>query len=84
MVFDADEPKPGSGGTVTLWAGDKKVGEGRIERTVPIAFSSYAGMDVGRDNGLVVDKAYKRQGAVRVHRHGEEGHVRPEAGAHRG
>jgi len=59
MVFESDEPKPGSGGTVTLWAGDERVGEGRIDRTVPIAFSSYAGMDVGRDNGLVVDKAYK-------------------------
>jgi len=26
---------------------------------VPVAFSSYAGMDVGRDNGLVVDLAYE-------------------------
>jgi len=26
---------------------------------VPIAFSSYAGLDVGRDNGLVVDLAYE-------------------------
>ncbi|MGZ4913147.1 MAG: hypothetical protein ACXVI3_06085, partial [Halobacteriota archaeon] len=34
-------------------------GEGRIPRTVPITFSSYAGMDVGRDNGLVVDRAYE-------------------------
>ncbi len=59
MVFESDEPKPGSGGTVTLWAGERKIGEGRIARTVPLAFSSYAGMDVGRDNGLVVDKAYK-------------------------
>jgi arylsulfatase len=58
MRFDADEPKPGAGGSVSLWAGDKKIGEGRIERTVPIAFSSYAGMDIGRDNGLVVDRAY--------------------------
>jgi arylsulfatase A-like enzyme/uncharacterized membrane protein len=59
MRFDADEPKPGAGGKVSLYAGDKKIGEGRIERSVPIAFSSYAGMDIGRDNGLVVDKAYK-------------------------
>jgi arylsulfatase len=59
MVFASDEPKPGSGGTVSLFAGDEKIGEGRIDRTVPIAFSSYAGMDVGRDNGLVVDKEYK-------------------------
>jgi len=58
MRFDSDEPKPGSGGTVSLFAGDRKIGEGRIDRSVPVAFSSYAGMDVGRDNGLVVDRAY--------------------------
>jgi arylsulfatase len=58
MLFEADEPKPGSGGHVTLWANDTQVGEGRMEQTVPIAFSSYAGMDIGRDNGLVVDRAY--------------------------
>jgi len=42
-----------------LWANDRQIGEGRIEHTVPVAFSSYAGMDVGRDNGLVVDFAYE-------------------------
>lgn len=31
-----------------------QIGEGRIDKTVPVAFSSSAGMDVGRDNGLVV------------------------------
>jgi arylsulfatase len=30
-----------------------------MPRTVPITFSSYAGMDVGRDNGLVVDRDYE-------------------------
>jgi arylsulfatase len=59
MQFDADEMKPGTGGVVSLYAGDRKLGEGRIDRTVPVAFSSYAGMDIGRDNGLVVDSAYK-------------------------
>jgi arylsulfatase len=59
MQLDADETKPGAGGTVSLYAGDKKIGEGRLDRTVPVAFSSYAGMDIGRDNGLVVDTAYK-------------------------
>jgi hypothetical protein len=61
MQFDADETKPGTGGTVSLWANDAKIGEGRIDRTVPVAFSSYSGMDIGRDNGLVVDSAYKGQ-----------------------
>jgi arylsulfatase A-like enzyme/uncharacterized membrane protein len=59
MLFDADEPKPGSGGTVTLWANGKLIGEGKMPHTVPVGFSSYAGMDIGRDNGLVVDLAYE-------------------------
>ncbi|MBM7502773.1 sulfatase-like hydrolase/transferase [Agromyces aurantiacus] len=61
MQFDADELKPGAGGTASLWANGAKIGEGRIDRTVPIAFSSYSGMDIGRDNGLVVDAAYKER-----------------------
>jgi len=59
MLFEADAPKPGSGGKVTLWCNDKQIGEGRLDKTVPVAFSSYAGMDIGRDNGLVVDLAYE-------------------------
>jgi arylsulfatase len=59
MLFESDETKPGSGGLVTLWAGDRRIGEGRIDKTIPIAPSSYAGMDIGRDNGLVVDLAYE-------------------------
>src|SRR5208282_1515710 len=59
MLFEADENKPGTGGQVTLFANDQQIGEGRIDRTVPIAFSTYAGMDVGRDNGLVVDLDYE-------------------------
>lgn len=59
MLFEADEPTPGTGGTATLLVGDRPVGEGRIAHTVPVAFSSYGGMDVGRDNGLVVDLDYE-------------------------
>ena len=59
MVFESASPTPGSGGTVTLWAGADKIGEGHMPKTVPIAFTSYAGMDIGRDNGLVVDRDYE-------------------------
>ncbi len=59
MLFEADETKPGAGGAVTLWANDKQIGEGRLDHTVPVAFTSYAGMDMSRDNGLVVDRAYE-------------------------
>jgi arylsulfatase A-like enzyme/uncharacterized membrane protein len=59
MLFIADAAKPGTGGTVTLWANGRVVGEGKMPHTVPVGFSSYAGMDIGRDNGLVVDLAYE-------------------------
>ena len=32
-----------------------------MPRTVPVMFSSYGGMDIGRDNGLVVDREYEDQ-----------------------
>src|SRR5262249_39126284 len=32
MLFEIDEAKPGSPGTVTLWAGDRQIGEGRLDR----------------------------------------------------
>jgi len=59
MVFTSDEPKPGSGGHVSLFVGEREVGGGPMPRTVPLAFSSYSGMDIGRDNGLVVDLDYE-------------------------
>jgi hypothetical protein len=58
MLFDAREANPGTGGTVTLRVNNKQVGKGKIPQTVPLAFTSYAGMDISRDNGLVVDRAY--------------------------
>jgi arylsulfatase A-like enzyme/uncharacterized membrane protein len=59
MLFESDEPKPGSGGKVTLWAGDEQIGEGTMPNTISLIFTTYAGMDIGRDNGGVVDLAYE-------------------------
>jgi len=59
MQFESDEPKPGSGGRVTLWANDEQIGEGTMAHTVAMIFTTYAGMDIGRDNGGVVDLAYE-------------------------
>ena len=58
MEFAADEPKPATGGQVTLLVDDKPVGGGRMDHTVPVRFSAYAGLDIGRDNGAVVDLSY--------------------------
>ena len=58
MAFDADEAKPATPGDVTLSINGKAVGKGRLDHTVPFGFSGYAGLDVGCDNGLVVDRNY--------------------------
>ena len=42
------------GGTGRLFIDGKQVAEGQLEHTVPLRFSGYAGMDIGRDNGLPV------------------------------
>ena len=34
-----------------LFANGQEIGEGRMNHTVPLRFSGYAGMDIGRDNG---------------------------------
>ena len=59
MEFAADEAKPATGGEVTLFIDDRPVGKGRMDHTVPVRFSGYAGMDIGRDNGGVVDLSYE-------------------------
>ena len=61
MEFAADGATPATGGEVTLFIDDRPVGKGRMDHTVPIRFSGYAGMDIGRDNGGVVDLAYEDQ-----------------------
>ena len=59
MEFAADGPTPATGGEVTLFIDERPVGKGRMDHTVPIRFSGYAGMDIGRDNGGVVDRSYE-------------------------
>ncbi len=57
--FTADTPgKMATGGIGRLFVNGAQVAEGRIEHTVPLRFSGYAGMDIGRDNGLPVSPNY--------------------------
>lgn len=58
MHFEVDEPTPGSGGDVTLLANGEVIGTGRIPRMVSLLYTTYAGMDIGRDNGGVVGLDY--------------------------
>lgn len=59
MLFEADEAKPGTGGHVTLWADDRQIGEGPLPHSIALLFTTYAGMDISRDNGGVVDLDYE-------------------------
>ena len=61
MEFAADAAKPATSGDSTLLVDGKTVATGRMDHTVPIRFSAYAGMDIGRDNGGVVDLSYADQ-----------------------
>jgi arylsulfatase A-like enzyme len=61
LEFAADGATPATGGEVTLFIDDRPVGKGRMDHTVPVRFSAYAGMDIGRDNGGVVDLAYENK-----------------------
>ncbi len=61
MEFEADGATPATGGNVTLFIDGRPVGKGRMDHTVPVRFSGYAGMDIGRDNGGVVDRSYEHE-----------------------
>ena len=49
----------GKGGKVELYINDKKVSEGRVEKTVPGRFSADETFDIGMDTGSPVSMAYK-------------------------
>jgi arylsulfatase len=60
MEFAAGTAKPATSGTATLPVDGQTVATGRMDHTVD-RFSAYAGMDIGRDNGGVVDLSYADQ-----------------------
>jgi len=58
MAFDYDGGGPGLGGQVRLLVDGEQVGEGRLERTVPLVFSLDETCDVGRDTASPVSDEY--------------------------
>ena len=50
----------GKGGIGTIYVNDKKVAEGRIERTQPMMFSADETADVGVDEAMPVTEDYKK------------------------
>jgi arylsulfatase len=63
MTFDYDGGGPGQGGTVRLSVDGDEVGEGRLERTIPLVFSLDETLDVGRDSGSAVSDDYTAEGS---------------------
>ena len=58
--FTADQPgKPATGGRGRLFVNDKQVGENHMEESAPQRFTTYAGMDMGKDNGEPVSLTYR-------------------------
>jgi len=61
MEFAYDGGGLAKGGNVSLYYDGKKVGEGRVERTHPMAFSADETTDVGRDTATPVSSDYTRK-----------------------
>jgi arylsulfatase len=57
--FVYDGGPPGSGGLSRLSVDGAKVGETRVEKTIPYAYSADEGVDVGMDNETPVTEDYK-------------------------
>ena len=59
VEFKYDGGGVGKGGMATLFVNDKKVGEGRIEKTVPGRYSADETFDTGMDTGSPVSADYE-------------------------
>ena len=64
MEFAYDGGGLAKGGTVTLYLDGDKVGEGRVEATVPLIFSADETADVGQDTASPVSDDYEGESSV--------------------
>ncbi len=62
MEFKYDGGGVAKGGAITLYVDGKSVGQGRVERTVPMAFSADETCDVGKEAGSPVSLDYGPEG----------------------
>ena len=62
MEFAYDGGGLGKGGDITLYYDGKAVGNGRVERSVPMGFSADEACDVGRDTGSPASPDYSPSG----------------------
>jgi arylsulfatase A-like enzyme len=64
MEFAYDGGGLAKGGTVTLYLDGDRVGEGRVEASVPMIFSADETLDVGRDTASPVSDDYSGESSV--------------------
>ena len=57
-VYKTDADKPFAGADVTLFAGDKQIGKGRVEKSIPNRVTLDETLDIGFDTGTPVDEDY--------------------------
>ncbi len=79
MEFGYDGGGLAKGGTVELFVDGTKVGEGRVDATVPLVFSADETADIGRDTASPVSTDYARRDQ-HLHRTGQLGADRPRRG----
>lgn len=58
-VYKTDADKPFAGATVTLFADDRKLGEGRVEKSIPNRVTLDETFDIGFDTGTPVAEGYE-------------------------
>ena len=58
-MYKTDADKPFAGATVTLFANDKKLGEGRVEKSIPNRVTLDETFDIGFDTGTPVADGYE-------------------------
>jgi arylsulfatase len=58
-VYRTDADRPFAGGTVTLYAGDRQVGQGRVEKSIPNRVTLDETLDIGFDTGTPVAEGYE-------------------------
>jgi arylsulfatase len=57
--YKTDANQPYAGGTVTLYANNKKIGQGRVEKSIPNRVTLDETMDIGFDTGTPVTESYE-------------------------
>jgi arylsulfatase len=59
FIYEGQSGELGKGAAVTLSVNGKKVGEGKLPKSIPLQISLGEGMDIGMDVGSAVDFTYK-------------------------